>query len=187
MPKPVASLFPKPYADVVARLRVPMGFVLVGAFAWFSQPTLRSVVLGTLVALPGLVLRGWAAGHLRKNATLTTSGPYRFIRNPLYVGTLIVALGLAAASAQLWLVALFAGVFLLVYLPAITLEEQHLQNLFPDFADYARRVPLLVPYCPPYPSAGRFSFRQYLFNREYEAGLGFLAGVAFLIAKAMFL
>lgn len=184
MPKPVASLFPKPYADLVARLRVPMGFVLVGAFAWFSQPSLESVGTGSLVALPGLLLRGWAAGHLRKNSTLTTSGPYRFIRNPLYVGTLIVAMGLAGASAQPWLVLLFGAVFLLVYLPAITLEEQHLQNLFPEFADYAQRVPLLLPYCAPYPSEGGFSFRQYLYNREYEAGLGFAAGVAFLIAKA---
>lgn len=180
-------MFPKPYADFVARLRVPMGFVMAAAFAWFSQPTLDSIGLGVAVAVPGLLLRAWAAGHLRKNATLTTSGPYRFIRNPLYVGTLVVAMGLAAATAQPWLALLFALVFLAVYLPAITLEEQHLRSLFPDFGQYAGQVPLLFPYRRPYPSQSRFSFAQYMHNREYEAALGFLFGVVFLVLKANFL
>ncbi|MCW5963303.1 MAG: isoprenylcysteine carboxylmethyltransferase family protein [Bryobacterales bacterium] len=184
MPKPVTSLFPKPYADLVARLRVPTGFLLVAAFAWFSQPTTESVTIGFLCALPGLLLRAWAAGHLRKNSTLTTSGPYRFVRNPLYLGTLIVAMGLASATAQPWLALLFAAVFLLVYLPAVMLEEQHLQKLFPQFGAYAHRVPLFLPYCRPYPSHGYFSFAQYMHNREYEAALGFLAGVIFLLAKS---
>ncbi len=142
--------------------------------------------MGSLLALPGLLLRAWAAGHLRKNATLTTSGPYRFVRNPLYLGTLIVALGLAAATAQPWLALLFGGVFLLIYLPAVMLEEQHLHNLFADFPKYASHVPLFLPYCRPYPASTRFSFQQYLHNREYEATLGFLAGVLFLAAKARY-
>ncbi len=184
MPKPVTSLFPKPYADLVARLRVPTGFLLVAAFAWFSKPTMESVAIGFACALPGLLLRAWAAGHLRKNATLTTSGPYRFVRNPLYLGTLIVAMGLAVATAEPWLALLFAAVFLLVYLPAVMLEEQHLHHLFPDFEAYAHKVPLFIPYCRPYPAGARFSFAQYMHNREYEAAIGFLAGVAFLVAKA---
>jgi protein-S-isoprenylcysteine O-methyltransferase Ste14 len=184
---PASSIFPKAYADYVARLRVPIGFVLVAAFAWFSEPTTESVLIGVTCAIPGLLLRAWAAGHLRKNSTLTTSGPYRFIRNPLYAGTLIVALGLAVATRRPELAALFAAVFLLVYLPAITLEEQHLRNLFPNFADYQRRVPLLIPYRAPISASQSFSFGQYMHNREYEAALGFLAGIAFLVAKANFL
>lgn len=184
---PTSGGFSKAYADFVARLRVPMGFILVAAFAWFSEPTTESVLIGACCALPGLLLRAWAAGHLRKNSTLTTSGPYRFIRNPLYAGTLIVAFGLALATRRLELAALFAAVFLLVYLPAITLEEQHLRNLFPNFADYQRRVPLLIPYRAPVTANQPFSFAQYLHNREYEAALGFLAGIAFLLAKASFL
>ena len=179
-----SHLFPKPYSDFVARLRVPMGFLMVAAFAWFSVPTVRSVWIGTACALPGLLLRAWAAGHLRKNATLTTSGPYRFVRNPLYAGTVIVAMGLSVAAQQFPLVALFAVVFLLVYLPAITLEEQHLGELFPAFPHYASRVPLLLPCRRPFPADGKFSFAQYLRNREYEAALGFLAGVVFLVVKA---
>ena len=77
-------LFPKPYADFVARLRVSTGFVLVAAFAWFSNPESRSLAWGFPVALAGLVLRGWAAGHLAKNQDLATGGPYAYVRNPLY-------------------------------------------------------------------------------------------------------
>jgi protein-S-isoprenylcysteine O-methyltransferase Ste14 len=183
-PSAPSSLFPKPYADFVARLRVPVGFVLLAAFAWFSTPSPESALYGALLSLPGLLLRGWAAGHLRKDSTLTTSGPYAYIRNPLYAGTLIVAAGMAYAAQEWPLALLFGAVFLFVYLPAISLEEQHLRTLFPAFGDYARRVPLLIPYRGRIPGKQRFSFAQYLYNREYEAAIGFLAGVGFLLAKA---
>ena len=137
--------FPKPYADLVARLRVPGGFLLVAAFLWLSRPTELSLLYGLPVSVLGLWLRGWAAGHLAKNQRLTTSGPYAWIRNPLYVGTLLAAAGLVIASQRLSLAALFAAVFLLVYLPVIELEEQYLRELFADFDQYAARVPMLLP------------------------------------------
>src|SRR4051812_10335043 len=129
--------FPKPYADTVARLRVPSGFLLVAAFGLFSHPSQTSLLWGVPVSLFGLWLRGWAAGHLAKNQNLATSGPYAWVRNPLYVGTLLVALGLAISSSSLALGGLFAAVFLLVYLPVIELEEQHLRSLFPEYGSYA--------------------------------------------------
>ena len=137
--------FPKGYADLVARLRVPSGFLLVAAFAWFSRPTARSLAVGIPVAVLGLALRAWAAGCLAKNQQLATGGPYAYTRNPLYAGTLIVAAGLALASRSLGLAALFAAVFLLVYLPVIQNEEQHLRQLFPNYAAYAAAVPALWP------------------------------------------
>ena len=73
--------FPKPYADLVSRLRVPAGFVMVAAFGYFSVPTRESLLLGIPISLGGLALRAWAAGHLRKNQKLATSGPYAFTRN----------------------------------------------------------------------------------------------------------
>jgi protein-S-isoprenylcysteine O-methyltransferase Ste14 len=79
------SVFPKPYADVVARLRVTTGFVLVAAFAWLSHPDFRSLAWGLPLSLVGLWLRGWAAGHLEKNVRLAVSGPYAHVRNPLYL------------------------------------------------------------------------------------------------------
>ncbi|MDP8981069.1 MAG: isoprenylcysteine carboxylmethyltransferase family protein [Acidobacteriota bacterium] len=177
-------MFPKRYADVVARLRVPFGFVLVIAFAWLSRPSAVSLAAGLPIAALGLALRAWAAGHLEKNSQLAESGPYRFVRNPLYVGTLIVALGLAVASRRWLLGAIFAVVFVFVYLPVIQLEEQHLRKLFPEYDAYARRVPaLLWRGAMPRGSMRGFRWSLYRRNREYEALIGLLLGAAFLIGK----
>ena len=113
-------------------------------------------------------------------------GPYRYVRNPLYLGTLLVAAGLIIASRRWLLAALFAAVFVLIYLPVIELEEQHLSTLFPNFIAYSRRVPSLWPTLRPAKSGARFQWSVYLRNREYQALLGLLAGEAFLIAKALF-
>ena len=177
--------FPKPYADAVARLRVPSGFLLVIVFAWFSRPTPPAMAAGVPLALAGLALRAWAAGCLSKNRQLATGGPYAYTRNPLYIGTLLVAAGLAVASRSVGLAALFAAVFLLIYLPVIQNEEQHLREIFPEYAAYAERVPALVPRFTrarentPNPFRGGL----YLKNQEYQAGLGFLAGMLFLLWK----
>jgi protein-S-isoprenylcysteine O-methyltransferase Ste14 len=176
--------FPKPYADRVAKLRVPFGFVLAIAFAWFAHPTVRSLLAGLPVSIAGLALRAWAAGHLEKNRDLAQSGPYAYLRNPLYIGTLLVAAGLVLAARQWGLALLFAAVFLLVYLPVIQLEEQHLRDLFPNFADYQKHVPALWPTLHPLASRQRFRTTLYIYNREYQALLGFAAGVALLCIKA---
>ena len=177
--------FPKPWADAVARLRVPSGFLIVAVFGWFSHPTLQSMALGVPLSVVGLLLRAWAAGCLAKNRELATGGPYAYTRNPLYIGTLLVAAGLAEASRSMGLALLFAAVFLLVYLPVIQNEEQHLRKIFPEYAAYADRVPALWPRLTPggKNNLNPFSGALYLKNQEYQAGLGFLAGVLFLLWK----
>jgi protein-S-isoprenylcysteine O-methyltransferase Ste14 len=179
--------FPKPYADFVARLRVLFGFIMAAAFLWFSAPDLVSLAFGLPVSFAGLALRAWAAGHLEKNRELAQSGPYARVRNPLYLGTLTVAMGLAIASRRWELALLFAVVFGLVYLPAVELEEQHLRRLFPAFDEYARRVPRLIPRPDGKEEAVRPPFRWslYRFNREYQALAGWLAGVAVLVWKVV--
>ena len=176
--------FSKPYADAVAKLRVPCGFVLVAAFLWLSTPTLASLGAGLPVALLGLALRAWAAGHLEKNRMLAESGPYAYVRNPLYIGTLSVAAGFVIASRRWELGVLFAAVFLLIYLPVVELEEQHLRSLFPEYADYAKRVPRLWPRFTGH-SSKHFRIEVYVRNQEYQALLGFLIGVAVLIWKVV--
>ena len=175
--------FPKPYADAVARLRVPSGFLIVVVFAWLSNPTAGSLAAGLPIAALGLGLRAWAAGCLAKNQQLATGGPYAYTRNPLYIGTLLVAAGLVVAARNVWLGALFAAVFLFVYLPVIQLEEQHLRRLFPDYARYAESVPALVPRLTPWKEKSLNPFRgsQYLKNQEYQAAIGFAVGVLFLL------
>ena len=176
--------FPKPYADAVAKLRVLFGFLMVAAFLWLSEPTWTSLALGLPVSALGLALRAWAAGHLEKNRALAESGPYAHVRNPLYIGTLAVAAGFVIASRRWELGVLFAAVFLLIYLPVVELEEQHLRSLFPEYADYAKRVPRLWPRITFGKSSKPFRFALYLRNQEYQALVGFLAGVAVLIWKA---
>lgn len=177
------SAFPKPYADLVAKLRVPCGFVLVFAFGWLSQPSLQSMAIGLPVSILGLLLRGWATGHLEKNLRLAESGPYAYVRNPLYLGTLLVAAGLVIAARRWVLAVLFAAVFVLIYLPVIELEEQHLRKLFPAFETYAQRVPALWPTFHPLRIEQRFRWALYAHNREYQALLGFAAGMVFLAMK----
>ena len=175
--------FPKPYADAVARLRVPCGFVLLVAFALLSEPSVESIEIGLPIAILGLLLRAWATGHLAKNQNLATSGPYAYIRNPLYVGTLIVAAGIVIACRNWILAAIFALVFLLVYLPVIELEEQHLRKIFPEYAAYAARVHRLLPLSH-WPGQGAQLLLGALFEeRRVQALLGFLLAVAWIVAK----
>jgi protein-S-isoprenylcysteine O-methyltransferase Ste14 len=179
------SLFPKRYADAVARLRVPSGFLIVAAFAWFSDPSMVSLAWGLPLSLAGLALRAWAAGCLAKNQRLAIGGPYAYTRNPLYLGTLLVATGLVIASRSLWLGVLFAAVFLLVYLPVIQLEEQHLRNLFPEYSVYAKAVPALWPRFRSAQPEGAFHWSLYRRNQEYQAAAGFAAGALLLLWKVL--
>jgi protein-S-isoprenylcysteine O-methyltransferase Ste14 len=184
---PGVMAFPKPYADVVARLRVPSGFLLVAVFAWFSRPTTDSLMLGVPLAIAGLALRAWAAGYLAKNQRLVTGGPYAYTRNPLYVGTLLVAAGVTVSARSLGLGVLFAAVFIFVYLPVIQNEQQHVRRLFPEFDRYAAEVPVLWPQLRAYRggSGERFQMGLYLRNQEYQAAAGYLAGMVFLLWKAL--
>ncbi len=175
--------FPKPYADFVQRFRVAGGFVLLVAFLGLARPTAFSFAAGVPMAALGLGLRAWAAGHLAKNERLATAGPYAWTRNPLYLGSLVAAAGLAAAARSPVLALLFAAVFALVYLPAIEQEEWHLGKLFPDYDQYARRVPWLWPVRKPGRGAERFRWTLYLRNREYQALAGFVAAVLVLWSR----
>ncbi len=180
-------LFGKRYADAVARLRVPTGFLLVAVFAWFSEPTAPWMMLGVPVSLTGLALRAWAAGCLAKNQQLATGGPYAHTRNPLYLGTLLVAAGLAIASRSAGLAVLMAAVFVLIYLPVIQLEEQHLRSLFPEYETYAQSVPALWPRLRRGEGTATIRFQPslYLRNQEYNVAAGFAVGLAFLIWKML--
>jgi protein-S-isoprenylcysteine O-methyltransferase Ste14 len=176
-------LFPKRYADAVQRLRVASGFVLLFTFAWFSNPTLQSMLLGVPICLAGLAVRAWAAGHLIKNERLATTGPYGYIRNPLYAGTLLVAAGIVAASRSLVLGVIFAAAFLLVYLPVIELEEQHLRRLFPEYNAYSAKVNRFLPFRKWHGRAGHFSKAVYSGNQEYKAAAGFAVALLWMIFK----
>ncbi len=166
------------------RIRVPLGFAFAALYLWLAQPTATSMLTGVVVAIPGLLLRALASGHVKKNERLATSGPYACTRNPLYLGSLIMAVGFGVASRSVWIVGLIVVFFLAIYLPVILSEEEYLRRTFPEFEDYCRRVPrLLVRLRPERSAATGFSFGLYMQHREYNAALGMVGILGLLWVK----
>ena len=171
---------------IAQRIRVPLGFAFAIFYIWLARPTWLSIILGLIVAIPGIALRALASGHVRKNQELTTSGPYAYVRNPLYLGSLIMALGFAVAARSPWILLIMIAMFLAVYLPVIRHEEAYLREVFPTFDEYARNVPRLFPrWRAVNPNDARFSSHLYWQHREYNAVLGTAAILAVLIVKLM--
>jgi protein-S-isoprenylcysteine O-methyltransferase Ste14 len=163
------------------RIRVPMGFVVAVVFLLFARPSPATLLWSLPLVIAGLWLRGYAAGYVRKNAELTTSGPYAHTRNPLYLGSLLIVLGFGAACGTWWLILLLLALFAVIYIPTIQGEEQFLRANFAGFDGYAAAVPRLLPRVTPAPSmggAGEFSRTLYLHHREYNALMG--AGAIYL-------
>ena len=166
------------WQKVARRIRVPLGFLasLLYLFElWRRAPQPAAVAWSLALVLPGLWLRGYAAGYVKKNQELTQTGPYAHTRNPLYLGSMLIAAGFAVALLS-WAVALVLAVgFLLIYVPVIASEERFLRATFPDFGDYCRRVPRILPRMTPAQTkvqSGKFSLAMYLRHREYNASIG---------------
>jgi hypothetical protein len=171
---------------IAKRIRVPMGFVVAGLYLYLARPSAHTLLLSGPFVLGGLWLRGYAAGYVRKNAELTTSGPYAYTRNPLYLGSLLITLGFGAASGSFWLVALLLALFAAIYIPTILGEEEYLRAHFAHFGVYKARVPRLLPRlraAPRMGGAGAFSRERYLHHREYNALMGAAAIYAVLGLK----
>jgi len=169
---------------VARRVRVPLGFIFAVVYVWLAQPTRTSLIAGTLVLLPGLVLRGLASGHVQKDKQLTTSGPYAYTRNPLYLGSLMLAAGFAIAARSWWIVAVMLLMFAVIYVPVIAGEERYLRQTFAEYDDYARHVPRMLPRLTPYGGQqSAYSSARYWKHREYEAGIGCAVVLAILVVK----
>lgn len=167
---------------MIQRFRVPLGFVIAAAVIYLARPTGTLLILGLPIALCGAFLRAMAAGVIRKDATLTMTGPYAWTRNPLYLGSFLLSVGFATMSGS-WIAAgLILIPSLVVYPIVIRKEEEHLARLFPEsFPGYRERVPRFFPRFRT--TAGSFSLNQYLANREYQTALGFSVVLAIFIVK----
>jgi protein-S-isoprenylcysteine O-methyltransferase Ste14 len=165
--------------EFFVRWRVRVGYPLAIAVLWFSRPTPRSIFLGALVGIWGLLLRAYAAGYLHKQEILTVTGPYARTRNPLYLGSALMALG-AALAARSWISAgVLTAYFVIFYSAVMRKEEVELRERHGTaFDKYARVVPLFIPRLTTAKispgEAGSFSFGQYKKNHEYQATIGFL-------------
>jgi protein-S-isoprenylcysteine O-methyltransferase Ste14 len=175
---------------VARRIRVPLGFAVAALYVFEllrSTPEPAAIAWSLALVLPGLWLRGYAAGYVKKNRELTQTGPYAYTRNPLYLGSISIAAGFAVALLSWVVAAALAGMFLLIYVPVIASEERFLRAMFSEFDAYCRRVPRLIPRLtsarvPAAPTrsgegssegtSGNFSFALYLRHREYNSAIG---------------
>jgi protein-S-isoprenylcysteine O-methyltransferase Ste14 len=188
---------------VARRIRVPLGFVTAALYLfelWRHAPRPAAIAASLILVAPGLALRAYASGYVKKNRELTQTGPYAYTRNPLYLGSILIAAGFAVALGS-WLVAMVLAVgFAIIYVPVIASEEAFLRSTFPEFDEYCRRVPRLIPRLTTAPPAtetateqttsavapggsGRFSLALYLRHREYNA----LIGAVLLYLSLLFL
>lgn len=171
------------------RWRVRLGYPLALIFWVLAAPTPRSVLVGAIVAIIGLFIRGAAAGHLRKDQELATTGPYARTRNPLYLGSSFLAAGFAVAGRSWWAGALVAAYFGIFYYAVMRNEEEELRARFgAAFNQYAAHVPLFFPFWVGSEfdanatgnGEQKFSWVQYQHNHEYRALLGLIAGLVAL-------
>jgi len=172
------------------RLRLKAVWLLVVPFLVLARPTPDLLLVGGAVAVLGLLVRAWAAGTIHKESDLTTSGPYAFTRNPLYVGSFLIGVGVTVAGGHWIWTALFVVFFTVVYARTMAYEAGRLTELYGErYRAYARRVPAFLPRPTPYrperpDASGGFRLSQYRRNREWEALLGGLAAFGFLALKA---
>jgi protein-S-isoprenylcysteine O-methyltransferase Ste14 len=176
------------WSKIARRIRVPLGFLFAVFYFWLARPIWLSITLGLIVVAPGLLVRALASGHVRKNEVLATSGPYAYTRNPLYLGSLLIGVGFVVAARSWWVGAALVLMFFAIYLPVIRDEEAFLRQKFPEFEEYARQVPRMLPRL----TAGsnesetpRFSLELYLKHREWNALLGAVLMMAGLMMKKL--
>ncbi len=182
------------YARIARRIRVPLGFLFAAVYIWLARPSWPFLCVGAAIALAGVAIRAVASGHITKNDALTTTGPYAYTRNPLYFGSLVIAIGFTVAANNVWVFVIVAALFSAIYVPVIRSEEEFLRSKFPSFDAYAARVPRLVPTFKPadlrcttsgLPAGDRvaFSWSRYRKHREYNALIGTVAMILALAAK----
>ncbi len=169
----------------LARLRVPLGFACGGVALWLARPTVLSIVVGIGVACLGEALRIWAAGHIEKGREVTRSGPYRLVRHPLYLGSAIMGAGFVWAAQNLIVTALVIIYMGVTLAAAMRTEERTLSEKFGDQYDAYREGRTSRPGSSGAAPADRpFSWSRVLANREYRAGVGFLAAALVLYLRS---
>jgi protein-S-isoprenylcysteine O-methyltransferase Ste14 len=163
------------FERAISRWRVRISLVCALLAVVLAKPKLWSLFVGLGLTLLGLFIRTWACGHLEKEKKLITTGPYRYTRNPLYLGNLLIGIGVVVSALSLWVLAVFLVLFLVFYPVVIHSEKQKMEHLFPtEYATYREKVPLFLPNLKP--SLPRqttpFSRSLYKKNKEYRALIG---------------
>ncbi len=169
---------------VARRIRVPLGFVAAALYLvslYRQRPELKWMVASVPFVAAGVLMRSYAAGYVKKNRELTRTGPYAHTRNPLYLGSILIAMGFALALENVWFSLVLVVFFVVIYVPVIASEERFLRATFAGFEDYCRQVPRLIPRVTAAEAPdgatgepGRFSMELYRRHREYNSAIGAL-------------
>ena len=169
---------------VARRIRVPLGFVAAALYLvslYRQRPELKWMLASVPFVVAGVLMRSYAAGYVKKNRELTRTGPYAHTRNPLYLGSILIAMGFALALENVWFSLVLVVFFVVIYVPVIASEERFLRATFAGFDDYCRQVPRLIPRvtAAEVPGGetgepGRFSMELYRRHREYNSAIGAL-------------
>jgi len=186
VPEPQTGKSAAAWSRIARRIRVPLGFAFAAFYLWRAKPTWTSLLIGTVIGALGIFVRAAASGHVEKNRVLTMTGPYAYVRNPLYLGSIIIGIGFTIAARDLWIVITIVLLFLVIYLPVIRSEEAFLRGQFPEYEEYVRRVPSLLPHTLLFRQITEgFSRRLYFSHREYNSLLGAAAVLAALVVKIL--
>jgi len=171
----------------LSRLRVPLGYAAFVLVVFLARPRMESLAAGMALALLGEGIRIWASGHIEKTERLATGGPYAYTRNPLYVGSALLALGVAVASASAFVMLAVAAYFAALYPAVIREESAFLAGRFPDaYAAWARDVPAFVPRLRPAgPRASTFDWGRVRTNREWRTAAALPVVAAVLAARVV--
>ncbi len=127
------------WSRIARRIRVPLGFAFAVLYLWLARPTPLFIALSLALVIPGIWLRAYASGYVKKNTELTMTGPYARTRNPLYLGSMLIAFGFALASRSIWIAVALVALFAIIYAPVIRSEEAFLAPDFPA-SMHTRRV-----------------------------------------------
>jgi protein-S-isoprenylcysteine O-methyltransferase Ste14 len=176
------------WGKLAQKIRVPAGTLIGIVFLLLMHPSRHSLWIGGGVTLAGAILRIWAAGHIEKGRVLTQTGPYAFTRNPLYLGSLVMALGILVAGQGYWLLIPFVLSFAAFYYPVMKAEEEELLLGHGErFRQYSRQVPLFFPRLRASEGgSARFLWSRVVRNREHKNLAGLLLAEIFLIVQWLY-
>jgi len=157
--------------DLISDWRVPGHLISIILAVILAKPNLYSLLSGIGFVTLGLLLRGWACGHLKKEKSLAISGPYKYTRNPLYLGNLIIGVGIVAGARSWWVFAIFFAYFLKFYPVVIIKERNKMNRLFPDqYKEFSQKVPLFIPNLKTYQKDTHTRFSWELYKKIRKSG-----------------
>lgn len=171
--------------DIKKIRRIPL-FIAALLLVIFAKPNLSGMIVGIILILLGEGVRIWAAGHLQKNETLTVTGPYAYVKNPLYIGSIFITTGFCILADNIYLLAGAVFMFCFHYIPyKKKVEGDRLRKIFGSrFDDYDQKVPDYIPRSTPYSSERNpWQLRNFIENSEEGIVLLNVLGILLILSR----